>query len=132
MSKMKEFVAFRAMLALLKERKIENLLDDVQSRTRAALVEGRGFEENFAKALYEPFTDEQISKKIAQIVRPRGLKAELDVIYQTVDNLHKACSHHTGDWYFTGDYPTKGGNGVVNKAFLNFMEGKLGRAYEIF
>jgi amidophosphoribosyltransferase len=132
MSKMKEFVAFRAMLALLKERKIENMLDDVQAKTRIALLEGRGQQENFVKALYEPFTDEQVSKKIAEIVRPRGLKAEVDVIYQTVKNLNKACPNHTGDWYFTGDYPTPGGNGVVNKAFLNFMEGKVGRAYEIF
>jgi amidophosphoribosyltransferase len=132
MSRMKEFVAFRAMLALLKERKIENILDDVLTKTKNAIIAGREKEENFTKALYTPFTDEQISDKIAQIVRPKDLKAELEVIFQTVDNLHKACPNHSGDWYFTGDYPTPGGNGVVNKAFLNFMEGKVGRAYEIF
>ncbi|MDO1448304.1 amidophosphoribosyltransferase [Rhodocytophaga aerolata] len=132
MSRMKEFVAFRAMLALLKERKTENILDDVLTKTKNAIISGREKEENFAKALYTPFTDEQISDKIAQIVRPKDLKAELEVIFQTVDNLHKACPNHSGDWYFTGDYPTPGGNGVVNKAFLNFMEGKVGRAYEIF
>jgi amidophosphoribosyltransferase len=132
MSRMKEFVAFRAMMALLKERKIENILDDVLTKTKNAILSGREKEENFAKALYAPFTDEQISRKIAQIVRPKDLKADLEVIFQTVDNLHKACPNHSGDWYFTGDYPTIGGNGVVNKAFLNFMEGKVGRAYEIF
>jgi amidophosphoribosyltransferase len=132
MSRMKEFVAFRAMLALMKERKIENILDDVLTKTKNAILSGREKQENFAKALYTPFTDEQISKKIAQIVRPKDLKADLEIIFQTVDNLHKACPNHSGDWYFTGDYPTVGGNGVVNKAFLNFMEGKVGRAYEIF
>jgi amidophosphoribosyltransferase len=132
MSRMKEFVAFRAMLALLKERKTENILDDVLTKTKSAILSGREKEENFAKALYAPFTDEQVSGKIAQIVRPKDLKADLEVIFQTVENLHKACPNHTGDWYFTGDYPTSGGNGVVNKAFLNFMEGKVGRAYEIF
>jgi amidophosphoribosyltransferase len=132
MSRMKEFVAFRAMLALLKERKIENTLDDVLTKAKYAILSGREKEENFTKALYAPFADEQISRKIAEIVRPKDLKADLEVIFQTVENLHKACPHHSGDWYFTGDYPTPGGNGVVNKAFLNFMEGKVGRAYEIF
>lgn len=132
MSRMKEFVAFRAMLALHKERKTENILDDVLTKARFAILSGKEKEENFTKTLYAPFTDEQISMKIGQIVRPKDLKAGLDVIFQTVDNLHKACPNHSGDWYFTGDYPTPGGNGVVNKAFLNFMEGKVGRAYEIF
>jgi amidophosphoribosyltransferase len=132
MSKMKEFVAFRAVLALLKERGIANMLDDVLQKAKCAMKEGRGYDENFAKEVYAPFTDDEISRKISEIVRPRGLKADLDVIYQTVDNLHKACPRHTGDWYFTGNYPTPGGNGVVNRAFVNFMEGRVGRAYEIF
>jgi len=76
-----------------------------------------------------PFTDNEVSEKIADIVRPKDIKAEIAVIYQTVDNLHKACPNHSGDWYFTGNYPTDGGNKVVNKAFVNFMEGKLVRAY---
>ena len=84
---------------------------------------------NFVKELYDRYTYDQISDKIAEIVRPEGMKAELKVIYQTVDNLHKAIPNHMGDWYFTGNFPTKGGNKVVNKAFTNFMEGKLVRAY---
>ena len=127
MSKIKEFVAFRAMLALLKDNFRENQLDEVYHRILAnEEVIGHS---NFVKELYDQFTDEQISDKIAEIIRPADLKAELKVIYQTVDNLHKACPDHLGDWYFTGDYPTAGGNRVVNKAFVNFMEGKKVRAY---
>ena len=84
---------------------------------------------NYVQTLYNQFTDEQISAKITEIIRPEGLKAELEVVYQTVDNLHKACPNNLGDWYFTGNYPTPGGMRVVNKAFVNFMEGKEVRAY---
>ena len=85
--------------------------------------------ENYVKLIYESFTDEQISNKIAEIITPKNIKAEVQVIYQTLDNLHKACPDHLGDWYFSGNYPTPGGNKVVNKAFLNWMEGKNQRAY---
>jgi amidophosphoribosyltransferase len=84
---------------------------------------------NHVKELYEPFTYDQISNKIAEIVTPKDCKAEIQIVYQTVDNLHKSCPNHLGDWYFTGDYPTPGGNRVVNKAFMYFMEGKVVRAY---
>ncbi|RYF51561.1 MAG: amidophosphoribosyltransferase, partial [Cytophagaceae bacterium] len=90
---------------------------------------GNASSQNYVKALFEPFTHEELSKKVAQIITPPDLKAEVAVVYQTVGNLHKACPNHSGDWYFTGDYPTPGGNVVVNKAFVNFMEGKLVRAY---
>lgn len=129
MSKMKEFVAFRAALALLKERGLENILDEVNLRCLNALENGTASEENFVKAIYAPFTDEEISQKIAEIVRPKGLKAELSIVYQTVANLNVACPDHLGDWYFTGNFPTPGGNQVVNKSFVNFMKGIEVRAY---
>ena len=129
MSKMKEFVAFRAALALLQERGLDNILDEVNLRCLNALENGTAEQENFVKAIYAPFTDEEISDKIAEIVRPKGLKAELSIVYQTVANLNVACPDHLGDWYFTGNFPTPGGNQVVNKAFVNFMKGIEVRAY---
>lgn len=125
MSKMKEFIAFRAALALLKERKMDNVLDQVYD---AALSSSDG-KENFVKGVYNKFTPDEISNKIAQIVTSEDIKAEVQVIFQTVENLQKCIPDHTGDWYFTGDYPTEGGTVVVNKSFVNFMEGKTVRAY---
>ena len=84
---------------------------------------------NYLQELYALFTDDQISKKIAQIVSPQDINAEVDVIYQSIDNLHIACPNHTGDWYFSGNYPTPGGNKVVNNAFINYIEGNTARAY---
>lgn len=129
MSKVGEFVAFRALLELLKDNGMEYLKDEVYAQCVGALETGNATQENYVKQLFSHFTDEEISAKIAQIIRPAHLKAEVEVIYQTVDNLHKACPNNTGDWYFTGDYPTKGGNRVVNKAFVNFIERKMVRAY---
>jgi amidophosphoribosyltransferase len=129
MSKVKEFVAFRAVLELLKESGKEYILDEVYDKCMAAIRDGRSYEQNFVKEIFAPFTDEQVSDKVAQIVTPKIMHATVDVVYQTVENLHKACPKHTGDWYFTGNYPTPGGNKVVNQAFVNFMEGKLVRAY---
>jgi amidophosphoribosyltransferase len=127
MSKMKDFIAFRAVISLIKERGMENLLDDVYNKCIASI--GQQEVPNYVKEIYKPFTDEEISARISQIVTPKHLKADVQIVYQTVDNLHKACPNHLGDWYFTGDYPTAGGNRVVNKAFINYMEGKLVRAY---
>jgi len=129
MSKMKEFVAFRAALALLKERNLEHILDEVNLKCLMALENGTASKENFVKAIYEPFTDQEISDKIAEIVRPKHLNAELSIVYQTVENLNIACPNHLGDWYFTGNFPTPGGNQVVNKSFVNFMKGIEVRAY---
>ena len=129
MSRMNDFVAFRATLALLKEKRLENLLEEVQDDCAQASQWGHSEDDNYVKALYAPFSPEEISDKIADIIRPKDLKAEVGVIYQTVENLHRACPNHTGDWYFTGNYPTRGGNRIVNKAFLNFMEGRGVRAY---
>ncbi len=127
MSKMKEFVAFRAVVALLKEHAMESKLDEVYEKCKTSI--GNPTPPNYVKELYEPFTEEEVSIKIAEIVQPKGMKAELEVIYQSVNNLHKAIPNHSGDWYFTGDYPTPGGNMVVNKAFMNYMKGITVRAY---
>ncbi len=129
MSKMMEFVAFRAALALLKERGMEDILDEVNLKCLLALENGTATSENFVKAIYAPFTDEEISNKIAEIVKPKNLQAELSIVYQTVPNLNLACPDHLGDWYFTGNFPTPGGNQVVNKSFVNFMKGIEVRAY---
>lgn len=127
MSKMKDFIAFRAVIALIKDHGMESLLDDVYNKCIASI--GMSEVPNYVKEIYKPFTYEQVSKKISEIVTPKNMNAEVEVVYQTVGNLHKACPKHLGDWYFTGNYPTPGGNRVVNKAFVNYMEGKLVRAY---
>jgi len=128
MSKMKEFVAFRALLALLKENNLMYKLDECYEEcTRSIITDQES--PNYVQKLYALFSVDQITKKIAEIVKPDDVEAEVDVIFQTVENLHVACPNHIGDWYFTGNYPTPGGKKVVNKAFVNFMEGKLGRAY---
>jgi amidophosphoribosyltransferase len=128
MSRMGDFIAFRAVKALLEETGRENLLDEVYEKCAGAFEEGTAGAENFVKALYDPFTDEQISKKIAEIVS-KSIEAEVEIIFQKVENLHQACQNHEGDWYFTGNYPTEGGNKVVNKAFMNYMQGSPARAY---
>jgi amidophosphoribosyltransferase len=127
MSKMGDFVAFRAVIELLKEQGKDYLMGEVYEQCQQSLNEREPA--NYVQRLYEPFTADEISDKIADIVRPAHMKAEVQVVYQTVDNLHKACPAHPGDWYFTGDYPTPGGRKVVNRAYLNYMDGKLVRAY---
>jgi amidophosphoribosyltransferase len=122
---MKEFVAFRAAIALLQERKMEQTLDQVYELCKAQPDHG----ENFVKQVYASFSEEEISNKIAEIVTTPEIRAEVKVIFQTVDNLHKCIPNHAGDWYFTGNYPTTGGTRVVNKAFVNYMEGKTVRSY---
>lgn len=129
MSKMREFVAFRAILALAKENGLDSLLDATYEKSKSALKNLTGNHQNFVQELYNAFDYEQVSNKISEIVTPAKCQAEVQVVYQTVENLHKACPKHLGDWYFTGDYPTPGGNRVANKAFVNFMEGKTVRAY---
>ena len=129
MSRMGEFVAFEAAVSLLKDAD----MDDVIGRVYQQCIDSAHLPKeevvNYVKAIYEPFTDQEISDRIAKIITPKGTRAEIKVLYQTLDNLHIACPDHTGDWYFSGDYPTPGGNKVVNKAFVNWMEGKKDRAY---
>lgn len=129
MSRLKDFVAFQAMLALLKENNKEHMLHEVYAKCKAQEHLPKEKVVNHLKELYDQFTDEQISRKVADIIRPDDLNAEVKVIYQSIENLHKACPDHTGDWYFSGNYPTPGGNKVVNKSFINFMEGNSARAY---
>ena len=129
MSKMKDFVAFRATLELLDKQNMSHLAKDVYDKCMGAIADKTAYNENFVNVLYNTFTPEEVSAQIAKIVRPKDLKAKLSIIFQTVENLHKACPSHSGDWYFTGNYPTPGGNRVVNKAYLNYFEGKTGRAY---
>jgi amidophosphoribosyltransferase len=127
MSKMGEFVAFRAVIQLIKEQGKDYLLGEVYELCRQA--EQDSIPTNYVKRLYDQFTYEEISEKITDIVRPVGMKANLQVLFQTIDNLHKAIPGHAGDWYFTGNYPTPGGMRVVNRSYINYMDGKLVRAY---
>src|SRR6195952_3333735 len=129
MSRMGEFVAFEAAISLLKEMKKEEIILDVYKKCKDSASLPKEQVENYVKAIYEPFTDQQVSDRIAQIITPKEINAEVVVIYQTLENLHKACPDHTGDWYFSGDFPTPGGNKVVNRAFVNWMEGKNQRGY---
>jgi amidophosphoribosyltransferase len=129
MAKLESLVAFRAALELLKERNLYHIVDEVYAKCKAQ--ENFKDEEviNYVTAIYEPFTPEEISDKIAMMLSSPEINAEVKIIFQTVENLHIACPKNLGDWYFTGDYPTPGGNRVVNRAFMNFFEGKDARAY---
>ena len=129
MTRMNEFVAFNAAIELLKEKGMDYLIDDVYAKCKEQ--QGRPKEEmvNHVKEIYAPFTDEEISNKIARMITGEDVRAEVRVVFQTVSNLHRACPHHSGDWYFTGDYPTPGGNKVVNTAYINWMEGRNERSY---
>jgi len=129
MSRMGEFVAFEAAISLLKDAGKDDIILDVYQKCKDSAGLPKEEVENYVKAIYEPFTDQEISDRIAQIITPKNIKAEVKVIYQTLDNLHTACPDHKGDWYFSGNYPTPGGNKVVNKAFANWMEGKNTRGY---
>ncbi len=129
MAKMGDFIAFEATIALLKETGKEQLIQDVYQKCLAQINMDKGEVVNYVKEIYKPFTDTQISDKIAQMLTPEDLKADVKIIFQNIEGLHNACPDHKGDWYFTGDYPTAGGNRVVNKAFINWVEGKNVRAY---
>jgi len=129
MSRMGEFVAFEAAISLLKDAGKDDVILKVYQQCKDSAKLPKEEVENYVKAIYEPFTDQEISDRIAQIITPKEIKADVKVIYQTLDNLHKACPDHQGDWYFSGNYPTPGGNKVVNRAFANWMEGKNTRGY---
>lgn len=129
MAKLETLVAFQAMLELLKENNKYHLVDEVYAKCKAQEHKIDSEVVNYVNELYGQFTDEQISDKIAQMLTESSVKAEVKIIFQSVENLHKACPKNLGDWYFTGDYPTDGGNRVVNRAFMNFYEGKDARAY---
>lgn len=129
MSKMGDFIAFRAAIDLIYETKQEGLLDALLMECKELEKQGQLHTENVVRKLYKPFTVEQVSDKIAQLITPKEITIPVSVIYQTIETLHLACPTNTGDWYFTGNYPTPGGNRVCNKAFMNYMEGKNVRGY---
>ena len=129
MAKMGDFIAFQAAVDLLKENFKANILDEVYEKAKAQCELPAEHITNVVKEIYKPFTSEQLSNKIAALLTPPGTKAEVSIVYQTIEGLHAACPDNTGDWYFTGNYPTPGGNKVVNQSFINYMEGKNVRAY---
>ena len=129
MARLEDFIAFRAAIALLKENGKENLIQEVYEKCKAQVDLDDKEVKNHVKEIYAPFEQREVSKKIAELLTDSSVKTDVDIIYQTVENLHKACPDNLGDWYFTGDYPTAGGNRVVNKAFINYVEGNKERAY---
>lgn len=129
MAKLGDFVAFAAAINLLEENNLEHIIDEVYHKCKEQLSLPTAQMENHVKAIYKPFTAEQISAKIAQMIRPKDINAEVEIIFQKIEDLHKACPEHTGDWYFSGNYPTPGGNKVVCRSFVNYMEGRNERAY---
>jgi amidophosphoribosyltransferase len=129
MAKMGDFIAFNAAVELLKDTKQEHILTETYNKCKAQVNLPKEEMENYVQDIYKPFTAEEISLKISELVTPKGTKAEVEIIYQSISDLHASCPDHLGDWYFTGNYPTPGGVKVVNKAFMNYMEGKNKRAY---
>ncbi len=129
MAKLSDFIAFQAAIELLKETKQEYIIDSVYKKCKEQQFFAKEDIVNYVKQIYKPFTAEEISKKIAELVTPNDIHAEVDVIYNSIESLHEACPQNLGDWYFTGDYPTPGGNKVVNNSFINYIEGVNTRAY---
>ena len=129
MAKLGDFMVFKAAVELLKDTMQTNLLDEVYEKAKAQMELPLEKTVNVVKEIYRPFTAEQLSDKSAEIISPVNINAEVKLIFQSIEGLHSACPNHLGDWYFTGNYPTPGGNRVVNRAFINYMEGKNVRAY---
>ncbi len=129
MSKMGSFIAFRATIELLKEQGKQDVIDRVYQQAKEAKSREEHHKENFVKGIYAEYTDDEISAKIAQMLKREDINADVEIIYQTIEGLHQALPDNKGDWYFTGDYPTTGGNRVVNSAFINYIEGKNKRGY---
>ena len=129
MSKMGDFIAFNAVVSLIKEKGKESFLKELFEKCKELQRNDQLHTENIVKQVYKQFTNEEISARIARLVTPPGVNIPVDVIFQSIEDLHKSCPNNLGDWYFTGNYPTPGGNRVVNKAFMNFMEGKKVRGY---
>ncbi len=129
MSKLGDFIAFKAALELLKDHNKTDILDTVYKKCKDLQRNNQLHSENLVRQVYAPFTPQEISAKIAELITPADVKIQVEVIYQTIEDLHDACPNNTGDWYFTGNYPTPGGNRVVNRAFINYMEGRDVRGY---
>ena len=124
-----DFVAFQAAIELLKDNKMQSVIEDVYTKCKSQIKLPKEEMQNYVKEIYSPFTAKQISSKISSILTPKDVNSEVEIIYQSIEDLHVSCPNHKGDWYFTGDYPTPGGNKVVTKAFINFVEGNKARAY---
>ena len=131
MAKLTDFIAFRAAIELLNETKQTSVINEVYQKCKKQENSAKEDIVNYVKLIYKPFTPEQISDKIAQMVREKDIKAEVQIVFQSIEDLHEACPENKGDWYFTGNYPTPGGNKVVNKSFINYIEGRNERAYGI-
>ena len=129
MAKLGDFIAFNAAIALLKERRMEQVIEDVYTKCLGQMDLPKEEVVNFVKEIYSPFKPEEISAKISELLTPKDMKAPVDIVFQSIENLHEACPNNLGDWYFTGNYPTPGGNKVVNKAFINWKEDRNERAY---
>ena len=129
MAKLGDFIAFQAAIALLKENGMEAVMNEVYNNAVKEIEKPKEEVINCVKKIYEPFTYEQVSGKIGELLTSKGINAEVEIVYQTVEDLHRACPDHKGDWYFTGDYPTPGGNMVVNQSFINYIKGNNERAY---
>jgi amidophosphoribosyltransferase len=129
MAKLGDFIAFKAVIELLKETKQTHIINEVYKKSKTQENFPKEEIVNYVREIYKPFTIEQISQKIAQLITPEGAKAKVQIVFQTIEDLHDACPEDLGDWYFTGKYPTPGGNKVVNKSFINYIEGKNERAY---
>ncbi|MDG1797057.1 MAG: class II glutamine amidotransferase [Flavobacteriales bacterium] len=129
MAKLGNFIAFQAAIDLIKQKGMENLITEVYNKCKSSEKNGTLKVENHVKAIYQPFEYEEVSDKISSLLTHENINADVKIIFQTVENLHKACPNHKGDWYFTGNYPTPGGNKVVNRSFINYVEGIDKRAY---
>ncbi|MDD4637535.1 MAG: amidophosphoribosyltransferase, partial [Bacteroidales bacterium] len=130
MSRMNEFCAFKAAIKLLQEHGMQHVIDDVYRKSKAQLNLPKEQMVNYVKEIYAPFSADQISAKMAEMLTPEGTEAKVEIVFQTLEGLAKACPNHTGNWYFSGDYPTPGGNKVVTLAFINYIDGVQQRSYQ--
>ena len=129
MSKLSDFIAFKAAIELLNDTKQAHIINEVYQKCKAQESLPKEKLINYVKEIYKPFTAVQISRKISELLTHQEVHAEVEIVYQTIEDLHEACPNNNGDWYFTGDYPTPGGNRVVNRSFINYIEGRNERAY---
>jgi len=129
MARLGDFIAFQAAISLIRERGLDHIIDETYERCKAQVALPKEENINQVKAIYEPFTTEEISDRISRLLTPQGMNAEVKIVFQSIEGLHSACPNNTGDWYFTGDFPTPGGHKVVNRAFVYYVEGRNDRAY---
>lgn len=122
MASMEQFIAFKAAIALLEERGMQNVIEEAYRKSKAQVGLPKEEMVNYVKEIYAPFTDEEISAKMVELLTPTGTQAKVEIVYQTLEGLHEACPAHQGDWYFSGNYPTPGGVKLVNQAFINYVE----------